>query len=270
MVTTTATLQIKTLGRLQISCGDQPVTGLKSRKAIALLVYLAYTAKVHPRTMLAEMFSNDRPEDITRATLRRLLCHLRRVIGPYLATTNDTAAMNPDADYSLDIVEVEKTLRICTADGIITSYTGERIAKLERAVALYQGDFLDGFFVNCADFENWLTFHRDKLRFMVTYALDQLVDHYILEGDYRTAMEHARRLLTIDELREETYRQLMILSAISGHRVEAFRFYNRFCQLLDTEFPDAKPAPETDNLINRIRAGTFKPPDSNLNIGNLN
>jgi DNA-binding SARP family transcriptional activator len=52
-------LTIAAFGTLQIRCGDAPVK-LPTRKDEALLLYLAQTARPHPREQLAEMLWENR------------------------------------------------------------------------------------------------------------------------------------------------------------------------------------------------------------------
>ena len=48
-------LQIKTLGGLSVEKNGEAVAGFASRKAEALLVYLACNPRPHPREVLAEL-----------------------------------------------------------------------------------------------------------------------------------------------------------------------------------------------------------------------
>ena len=57
-----ARLEIRTLGGLDIRCGDEPLSALTSRKAAALLVYVVYTKRPQPREVLAELFWRERTQ----------------------------------------------------------------------------------------------------------------------------------------------------------------------------------------------------------------
>ena len=258
-------LEIQTLGRVAIRCDGRPIEGFESRKSVAMLVYLAFTGHEHPRTVLAEMFCDGRSESLARNCLRRVLCNLNEVVGSYIVKNYHTASMNPDSTFWIDVVELERTLRRLTSHRS-KGLTSETAAQIAEALDLYQGDFLDGFYSDCASFENWCVLQREQVRFLVIHALDQLVDYYIIEEDYQTAIACATRLLLIDDLREETYRQMMRLLALCRQRVAALSLFRRFCKRLEEDFPKAKPAPETEDLFNRIRSGEFPVRDEAVKV----
>ena len=70
-------LDIMTLGGLTILLDGEPVQGLASRKAEALLVYLAVTGRPHAREHLATMLWDDRPLGRSLANLSVLLNSLK-------------------------------------------------------------------------------------------------------------------------------------------------------------------------------------------------
>ena len=57
----TGELKIASFGELSITLNNMPLSGLDSRKAEALLVYLACTRAPHEREFLAEFFWEERP-----------------------------------------------------------------------------------------------------------------------------------------------------------------------------------------------------------------
>jgi predicted ATPase len=64
----------------------------------------------------------------------------------------------------------------------------------------------------------------------------------------------AQRQIEIDNLRENSHRQLMEAWARNGRRREALSHYDKLCQLLQKELA-IQPEPETQALIEAIRAG---------------
>jgi DNA-binding SARP family transcriptional activator len=125
-------LQITTFGGLLIQRDGQLVSGFASRKVEALLVYLAYTRRAHPREVLAEMLWEERSKNRSLGNLRVALASLRKELGEYVVISRDTIAINPDTDIYLDASELEEALAA---------------GQIEEAVALYQGSFLEGFYL---------------------------------------------------------------------------------------------------------------------------
>src|SRR5690349_5258711 len=89
-------LKITTLGGLSITHGGQPVEGLVSRKVEALLVYLAYEQREHPRELLAELLWDDLTPERAMSNLRTALSNLQISIPGCLVVTRQTAAFNTD------------------------------------------------------------------------------------------------------------------------------------------------------------------------------
>ncbi len=69
-------LVIRTLGGLALARGGAPVTGLASRKAVALLVHLACTRRAYSREVLAALLRDERPDERAPASLSVLLTSL--------------------------------------------------------------------------------------------------------------------------------------------------------------------------------------------------
>src|SRR3954449_4830790 len=99
-------LNIFTLGRLSILHGDQPVRGLVSRKVEALLVYLAYERREHPRELLATLLWEDLSQTRAMANLRMALSNLQSVLPHYLIATRQSLMINPDSPCWLDALEL--------------------------------------------------------------------------------------------------------------------------------------------------------------------
>src|SRR5438105_14754464 len=75
--------RIALLGGLSAERVGHVVTHFETRKAGALLAYLAFYAdRGHPREVLAELLWPDEDPDATRARLRQALAALRRALEP--------------------------------------------------------------------------------------------------------------------------------------------------------------------------------------------
>ncbi|HEB63940.1 MAG TPA: hypothetical protein ENJ02_00140, partial [Chloroflexi bacterium] len=193
------TLQITALGGLNIYLDGSPVTGLRSRKAEALLVYLAANPGAQPRPKLAEMLWEDRPHAQSLSNLRVILANLRKELAPYLHITRDAAAMNPDAPWTYDAVRFDALL----AQG-----------QIGDALALYRGDFLDGFYLRGArGFERWQSERRRYYQQQVRAALRAQIQTLETQHDPEAALPHARRLANLDPFDETAQMTLLRLLA---------------------------------------------------------
>ena len=254
MSTMSTLLEISTLGTLNIKLNGQPVSGLASRKAEALLVYLACTPGAHTRDVLATLLWDDRPQKRALGNLSVLLSSLRKQLGPYLLINRQTVAFDRTSSYWLDVAVLE---RLENLDDRSASLPNSALAALEQSVTVYEGDFLASFHVRKASgFEEWVLLERERIRQGVIHALDYLIGCALATGNYQAGVEHARRLLDIDPLREQAHRQMMRLLARSGERAAALAHYES-CRALFAEELGVEPLPETVEVYQQIR--TMKP-----------
>jgi two-component SAPR family response regulator len=94
--------------------------------------------------------------------------------------------------------------------------------KLEQALDLYQGDFLADFYLDDSnEYENWAQARRQTYRRLALDSLEILTAIQIRREQYSEARKYAERQLSIDNLREGAYRQLMEVLALSGRRSSA-------------------------------------------------
>jgi DNA-binding SARP family transcriptional activator len=124
---------------------------------------------------------------------------------------------------------------------------GDAVA-LEAALALYQGDFLQG-----EDAGEWCLPIRARLRQLHVRGLVALGRAHESRGRYTDAAEAYARVLTRDPFHEGAARQLMICRARLGARSDSLLVYRELEQRLREDLQTA-PEPETDSLYRRLRA----------------
>ncbi|MEZ4767395.1 MAG: BTAD domain-containing putative transcriptional regulator [Caldilineales bacterium] len=249
-----ATLEIRALGGLQVSNDGAAVTGFVSSKVAALLAYLAVSGRPHQREALAGLLWGEMPDAAAANNLRQALTNLRKLAEPHVHITRDSVAFNRTAPYALDVETFRDLLRLSGGQP-----SGQRIGLLRQALTLYQGDFLEGFYVRDApDYEDWALLQRVQLRELALRGWDTLAGLLLASGDYDEAVDAAGRLLAIDPWREETHRLRMLALARSGQFSAALAQYQACRDILQREF-DAAPSAETTALFERIRAAMRGP-----------
>ena len=264
----TSTLKLSLLGWPQAAWLNQtsatPIEGFVSDKALALLIYLACTAETQSRTKMTGLLWGDFPEDKARTSLRTALHNLNQLIEPHVDAQRKTLAFDHSHPHWLDTAEFRTLLRRHLPPTPTTPLTAEQAQGLMAAVALYQGDFLEGFYIDDApEFEEWMLIERERLRQGMLDALAALIHHDLTAAQYETAISHTRRLLAMEPWREEAHRQLMLLLARQGDFNAALRQYDKCATLLDEEL-GVEPMPETAALRQRILQLRAQPPTSNL------
>lgn len=238
-------LTIKTLGGLTIQRDGDFVTGFATRKVMALLVYLVCNPRPHSREVMAEMLWEDHTQAQSLNNLRVTLTSLRKQVGSYVEITRQTVSVKLSSSIYLDTEDFDQRL---------TAWINSDVSSLEEALDLYQGDFLEGFYIDSQGFEDWALLERERLRLRAVAALDNLITQQMEQGDYIGALVRATRLLQIDPLREETHRTLMDLYTRSGQRNRALAQYEILRGLLADEL-GVEPLPNTVALAQQIRSG---------------
>lgn len=89
---------------------------------------------------------------------------------------------------------------------------------------------------------------------MYVRCLDDLMRLLARSGHHEDAIEHGRRILAIDPLRESVQRAVMLLYVLNGQGAEAIRQFARRRELLESDC-GVDPMPETERLAALIRSG---------------
>jgi DNA-binding SARP family transcriptional activator/predicted ATPase len=232
---------------------------LDTRKAIALLAYLAVTGRPHGRDTLAALLWPDSDQSGARGALRRTLSSLRKALPEgSLDAARESVALLEAAGVRCDAVLFREAVEAARGHQHPDSGAcGACINRLEKAVALHAGDFMAGFSLrDSVGFDNWQFQEAEQFRRELAEALTTLASMLEAQGKYDRAIEHANKLLALDPLNETAHRRLMALYALQGQREAAFRQYRECVRILETEL-GVEPLQETTHLYEEIRSGQF-------------
>ena len=243
-------LRVSLLGAPSITVGRTRIE-TDTRKATALLAYLAVSEQPQRRATLAALLWPENDEQKARGALRRTLSVLRTALGDrWLEADGETIDLER-ATVRVDVVDFRHAIR----DG-----------RLADAVGLYRGDFLQGFSLrDSPQFDDWQATQSDLLRSEYGATLTQLAMAAEREGDLTAAIGHTQLRLALDPLHEPTHRDVMRLFARSGDRVAALRQYREAVRLLDQELGVA-PVADTRALYEAIAAGTLPAADASVGV----
>jgi oligopeptide transport system substrate-binding protein len=189
---------------------------------------------------LVGLFWADRPERKARSSLSTSLWHIRRCIPDEEIILSDphTVQFDPQADTWLDVEAFESLV------------TSDHIPSLGSALALYRGDFLEGFYAD------WIINERYRLQTLFVETLARLMVAHEARGEVQAALSTAQRLLEHDSLREDAHRLAMRAYCRLGQRNAALDQYLR-CREIVKEELGAEPMVETTELYQAILEGRF-------------
>ncbi|MEM7028054.1 MAG: BTAD domain-containing putative transcriptional regulator [Chloroflexota bacterium] len=245
-------LQIALLGRVEIRYQDQPLPPLDRRKAEALLFYLVCSPTPQSREVLADMFWPEDTSSQARRNLSYTLYRLRQALEDYILSTRQTLGFNHEVDYWLDVSAFEESIK-----NAAPPLDKAGLEKLATGLALYQGDFLAGFYLSDAPaFDNWISVERERLFQRAIDGHHQLIEGYLTQSEFGLGIEAAKNLLALDPLDEEAHEQMIRMLALNGQRAAAIAQYETFYQLIDEEL-GVEPSPEISDLYIQIRDGDF-------------
>jgi len=255
-------LQLSLLGTPVVKHGERTLT-FSTRKALALLVYLAVEGGTHPRKTLSESFWPELDAEHGRAALRATLLELRNLLershGPgeraHLLVERDTLGFDQGSPLLLDLRLVEAASKQVGRG--IEPLAGQArealLAQLEQATRQARGSFLASFTLRDSQFfDDWTRQHREYWHLRVHQLFDALSLLYERAGDGERAIETVSRWLSFDPLNEEGYRRLMRLRFSQGDRAGALRTYARGRAVLADQL-QVELEPETVALAKRIR-----------------
>ena len=246
-------LKITLLGAPQIKIDHAPIE-VDTRKAVALLAYLAVTGVVQSRDSLAALFWPDSDQSNARAALRRTLSVLRKAVGAdKLDVTRESIEISAAAEVWCDVDQFHRNLeRLGTHGHPASEVCQDCLPILEQAVGLVHDHFMAGFSLrDSLEFDNWQFYQAESLRKELAESLEKLSLAYAQQGDYQSALKYARRWSAAEPLLEEAHRLLIKLYAWSDQRNLALHQYQECVRILDQEL-GVQPLDETAQLYQDV------------------
>ena len=258
MVTQPPMLRLQLLGHIRAFVDGMAFRMATPRKTPQLLTYLLlHRGATVSRDFLAFIFWPDDSEDSARAKLRANLHDLVRLLPPalpekpWISADGTSIRWNDESAVTLDVDEFESAIAV---------------RDLERAVALYAGDLVEGLY------DEWLLAPRERLHSAYLGALSELISQARRRLDYSAAIAFAKRLLQADPLREDVARRLVALRYEAGDRAGALDEYVRFSKRLQDEL-GIDPMPESAVLhaaiLNNVQLPTAERPSDTTTIAHL-
>ena len=253
-----ARLSLEILGPVGVELDRVPLV-VDTRKAIALLAYLAVSDRPASRATLAALLWPESDDPGAHGALRRTLSVLNRALGGTgLAIDRQSIGLRAD-ELEVDLWQFRSALsRVREHDHGVEETCPACLRLLDEAIALDRGEFMAGFVLrSSAEFDDWQAGQAEAHRRELTGALERLARGRISGGSWEAAIAATRRWLELDPLHEPAQRLLMSALAAAGESAAALRQYRECVRILDRELGVA-PQAETTALAESIRDGRFK------------
>jgi DNA-binding SARP family transcriptional activator len=248
------------LGKFGIQRNGQSLEGSVTPKAQELLSYLVLDRRQpHSRDALSELLWDNHPPEKSRKYLRQALWRVQSALSA--SGTQDPSPLMVDSRWIRFDPAVEVWVDVEEFEGVYNRVSGLGARELSRAdfdliqrtVALYQGNFLDGWY------QDWCLVERERYQRIYIMMLDKLVQYCEVHEDFDAGLVYASEILRFDRAHERAHRQMIRLYLLAGDRTQALRQFER-CQDALREELGVGPSERTTQLHEQIRADTYQAP----------
>ena len=255
-------LTLRLLGPPEVVRDGHPLR-FRSRKELALLLYLVTEGGTHTREKLVELFWPQSGESRGRANLRNALSSLRKTLAagadsedPYLAVERYYVGFDPATEVELDlrVLEAARSAAVSSTEGLETASRSGILAQLRDAAEVHRGEFLEGFYLNDApDFDYWAEVQRGSWRRSLGTVYDRLSELQMEGGEFFAATETAARWVESDPTEEKARQRLIKAYSASGNHRAALETYESYRAKLEGE-SGAGPGAKIEALAARLQS----------------
>lgn len=225
--------------------GESKTSKLKRRTTKAILAYfLLHPQKGFTWEEIASWAWPDSPASVAHKMCKNTFSKIR-TCAPELKQAilyrDGRYHLNSDLRVRVDVWEFFDLLSQASAET-----EEDKIGFFERAVVLYGGPLLPGFY------QTWIDNLRNTLKYQYLQVLGLLSKRYATKGDYEKSVAYCLKYLGLDELDEEVHRLLISNYIQLGQKSKALKQYEKLRKVLRKEYKK-EPSPETTSLLKSLR-----------------
>lgn len=231
---------------IEVSAGRALVVSVRSRKARALLAYLAMKPdRRASREELATLLWGHTPDAQARHSLRQCVMSLRQDLRPIASDL---------LDVDRETIELRAQDLAVDARELLALAASTQTDELARAAALWRGTFLADLALDIEGFESWRRREQDRMGDAAARVFDRLCAAADAAGDGEAAIAAAERLVALDPSREDRQRTALAVLARYRGPDTALDHARQLAALLRSEL-DVAPDMKTRALVTAIRNG---------------
>jgi DNA-binding SARP family transcriptional activator len=248
-----AQLSLKFLGSPEVRYQGQTLK-FRSRKELALLIYLVVEGGLHSREKLIAFLWPDSDRPRGQASLRNALARLRGALAEvdsYLLIEPSVVGFDFSRPYQLDLDMVQTAIHVIQESTKPTDLVD--LSPLQTATLIYRGDFLEGFsLADAPEFDDWASLQREAWHQHLERIFNRLSRRQFEAGQVEGSIDTTRQWLARDSLNEAAYRRLMQLYFLAGNRTAALQLFEQ-CRRVLVEELGVEPSEETRALAERVK-----------------
>lgn len=240
-------LSLYAFGKFRVFSGGNEVHDKlwKTRKSKYIFAYLAtQSGKDVGDEKIMDTFWPDHAPEKARQSLYAALSHMRKALESGGETGENERVVlarkgfykfNEDRPWFFDVVEFEKLYDQGQAR-LREGKEDEAISAFQKAEALYQGPFMEGYYAD------WAVYLKENLEIKFTEILETMMEHFFAKERYEVACDYANRLLQIDNCHQEAHITLMTAYIEQGKPAQAIRQYQACSQVFKDELNLSPPS----------------------------
>ena len=255
-------LRIRVLGAAVVEIGDTALTAAdwSYAKPRELMFLLASSPPMTKDQIAAALWPDLSRQQLGNA-LHTALRELRRALGDpgWVRYSDGHYRFDRSRPHECDVTAFEDALLAARR----ARPAEAALPELQRAIAVYGGDFLDGMATG-----EWALVRRDELRRAFESALLATGRMQVAAGRHQAAAAAFRRAVAHEPLNESAHRELMNCWARLGETARAVRHYEELAGVLREQVGVA-PAAETEALYRRLLTAHVATPRVSPSFGSI-
>lgn len=240
-------LSLYAFGKFRVFSGGNEVHDKlwKTRKSKYIFAYLATQAgKDVSDEKIMDTFWPDHAPEKARQSLYAALSHMRKAMEAggeggenerVVLARKGFYKFNDERPWFFDVSEFERLYDTGQAR-IKEGREDEAISAFQKAEALYQGPFMEGYYAD------WAVYLKENLELKFVEILEIMMDHFFDKRRYEVANDYANRLLDIDNCHQEAHICLMTSYVKQGKPAQAIRQYQACSQVFKDELNLSPPS----------------------------
>ncbi len=233
-------------GHLRVEMNGREVTDLEWRSEKSKEMFFFFLCNRRPlrKEEIVTALWPDLPNEKTSSLFHSNLYRLRQALYPEcIGKDSGRYILDPHGSFRFDVDEFQEALK--KAEGLPPA-GDEAMSLMERALALYSGQYGQEFYTEWVETMRW-QFEERHMRLLTTMA-----SAYTERGEYKRSADLCQQILTVDEYNEAAWYRLMS-NYILADQVEAAAFCYRSYVDIVSKGMGEDDIPEFEEICSRIR-----------------
>ena len=235
-------------GNPRTTVGGQEVTDLewRSEKSKEMFFFFLCNRRGLRKEEIVAAIWPDLPEDKSTNAFHGNMYRLRAALyKDVIAKDSGRYILDPQGQFRFDVDDFQKALEQANA---APKDSPEAIAAMEKALAVYKGQFAPDFYSEWAENLRW------QMEEQYTSLLATLAAAYTQAKEYKKSADICQKIIEMDEFNEAAWYRLMS-NYIASDQTEAAKYcYERYAQIVAQDEEMAEDLPEFQDIVREIAA----------------